>query len=407
MGGSAPSSTWSFVPVRRCSTGFQFDIEDNKMKVGEQDLIVGTGAVATGEYLRVGGTDIVVTTGAGNLSFEIDARVVKTLPESSRFDLSVTTDLGTTAETSTQLCENRARRAVGDRHHGRPDRPAGGRVRREHRRVAPPATSPSVDLRVHPAQDRRRGGNVAPAPMNGPPRAGRVRGRSGRAGDGPECRRRPWAVGSAQHAGHPAEFRAPQLAPDVEVKEFHLRWGNDYAMIANPRDLLHYQLDPGEIKELLPLMDGTRTVKEIVVERFRESGDMELSGVADLVQTLRVGNFLTEPFVDVRAAVRRSIDTANAVRTRTREFAKTLMLSWSGAQGLVEWCYRYLLRWVFIPWVGALVLLAAAGEFLAFWSSYQDGTFSLSSGSPAVESLVLLGIRFVLPSPTSWATRWC
>ncbi len=111
----------------------------------------------------------------------------------------------------------------------------------------------------------------------------------------------------------PAEIR-PQLAPDVEVKEFHLRWGNDYAMIANPRDLLHYQLEPGEL-ELLPLMDGTRTVKEIVVERFRESGDMELSGVADLVQTLRVGNFLTTPFVDVRAAVRRSIDTADRVRT--------------------------------------------------------------------------------------------
>ena len=83
----------------------QFDIEDYKMKVGEQDLVVGTGAVATGEYLRVGGTDIVVTTGGGNLSFGIDAGVVKTLPESSRFDLSVTTDLGTTAETSTQLSE--------------------------------------------------------------------------------------------------------------------------------------------------------------------------------------------------------------------------------------------------------------------------------------------------------------
>jgi CRP-like cAMP-binding protein/Zn-dependent protease len=192
----------------------------------------------------------------------------------------------------------------------------------------------------------------------------------------------------------PAEIR-PQLAPDVEVKEFHLRWGNDYAMIANPRDLLHYQLEPGEI-ELLPLMDGTRTVKEIVVERFRESGDMELSGVADLVQTLRVGNFLTAPFVDVRAAVRRSIDTANAVRTRTREFAKTLMLSWSGAHGMVEWFYRYLLRWVFIPWVGALVLLAAVGGFLAFWSSFQDGTFALSRGSPAVESLVLLGMSYFL-----------
>jgi hypothetical protein len=83
----------------------QYDIEDTKLKVGEQDLVVGTGAAATGEYLRVDGADIIVTTGAGNLSFEVDARVVKTLPESSRFDLSVTTDRGTTAETSTQLSE--------------------------------------------------------------------------------------------------------------------------------------------------------------------------------------------------------------------------------------------------------------------------------------------------------------
>ena len=26
----------------------------------------------------------------------------------------------------------------------------------------------------------------------------------------------------------------PKLADDIEVKEFHLRWGNDYAMVANP-----------------------------------------------------------------------------------------------------------------------------------------------------------------------------
>jgi hypothetical protein len=83
----------------------QFDIEDNKLKVGEHDLVVGTGAVATGEYLRVGGADVVVTTGGANLSFDVDAKVVSTLPESSRFDVRVTTDLGTTAETSTKLSE--------------------------------------------------------------------------------------------------------------------------------------------------------------------------------------------------------------------------------------------------------------------------------------------------------------
>jgi len=92
----------------------------------------------------------------------------------------------------------------------------------------------------------------------------------------------------------PAEFR-PKLGSDVEVKEFTLRWGNDYAIVANPRDLLHYRLEPGEV-EILSLMDGTRTVREIVVERFHESGDLELSGVVDLVRQLRVGNFLETRF---------------------------------------------------------------------------------------------------------------
>ena len=38
----------------------------------------------------------------------------------------------------------------------------------------------------------------------------------------------------------------PQLAPDIEIKPFHLRWGNDYTMVANPRDLTHLRLEPGE-----------------------------------------------------------------------------------------------------------------------------------------------------------------
>src|SRR5947207_10904976 len=33
----------------------------------------------------------------------------------------------------------------------------------------------------------------------------------------------------------PAEFR-PKLSGDIELKSFPLRWGNDYAMVANPRD---------------------------------------------------------------------------------------------------------------------------------------------------------------------------
>ncbi|HET7929578.1 MAG TPA: hypothetical protein VFM40_08515 [Actinomycetota bacterium] len=81
----------------------RFDIEDNKLTVGDQDLIVGTGASATSEYLRVSGADVIVTTGGANLSFEVDAKVVKTIPEGARFVLGVVDDLGESAEVTRSL----------------------------------------------------------------------------------------------------------------------------------------------------------------------------------------------------------------------------------------------------------------------------------------------------------------
>lgn len=81
----------------------RFDIEDNKLTVGDQDLIVGTGATAMSEYLRVNGADVIVTTGGANLSFEVDAHVVKTIPGDARFVLGVVDDFGGSAEVTRSL----------------------------------------------------------------------------------------------------------------------------------------------------------------------------------------------------------------------------------------------------------------------------------------------------------------
>jgi hypothetical protein len=82
-----------------------FDIEDNKLSLGDQDIAVGTGAVAEGEYLRVSGTDVVVTEGGANLSFRADAEMVKTITEDPRFRLSVTDDFGTSDQVTLGLAE--------------------------------------------------------------------------------------------------------------------------------------------------------------------------------------------------------------------------------------------------------------------------------------------------------------
>ncbi|HEX2025628.1 MAG TPA: cyclic nucleotide-binding domain-containing protein, partial [Actinomycetota bacterium] len=184
----------------------------------------------------------------------------------------------------------------------------------------------------------------------------------------------------------PATYR-PTLASDVEIKEFHLRWGGDYAMIANPRDLLHYRLEAGEL-ETVRLMDGTRTLKEIVVERFQESGELEMEGVADLVRSLQDGGFLEPPFVDTYAAVDRAMNPS-VTRAKLREFARTLSVDWSNADRVVRWLYHHGFRAFFNRWVALLGLTVGIAGFVAFLDVTASGAFSLSGRSLAIEFLIL------------------
>jgi CRP-like cAMP-binding protein/Zn-dependent protease len=190
----------------------------------------------------------------------------------------------------------------------------------------------------------------------------------------------------------PAEFR-PKLADDIEVKEFKLRWGNDYVMIANPRDLVHYRLTP-EDAALLPFMDGTRTVKEIVLDRFEESGELELSGVADLVRLLHTENFLDQHYLDVDRAVDRALHPASGVRTKARKFAKTLMIEWNGADRLVTFLYRAGIKWFFNPAAMVMCGLLAAFGLAAFVLDVSSKRFTLTGQSLALGFLILIVLDY-------------
>jgi hypothetical protein len=82
-----------------------YDIEDNKLTVAGQSVIIGTGSVGTGEYLRVSGADVILTTGGGNLSLQINADAVKTIPDGARFDMQAISDTGETAQVTRSLAE--------------------------------------------------------------------------------------------------------------------------------------------------------------------------------------------------------------------------------------------------------------------------------------------------------------
>jgi putative peptide zinc metalloprotease protein len=196
------------------------------------------------------------------------------------------------------------------------------------------------------------------------------------------------------HRLDPGRLR-PKLADDVEIKEFRLRWGNDYAMIANPRDLIHYRLEPGEL-EVVRLMDGTRTVKEIVVDRFRESGDLDLSGVAELVLQLHEGNFLDRRYLDVDQAVERALHPVSVPRAKGRQFVRTLSIDWKDAERLVRWFYHHGLKWFFRPWAQVVAVALSIAGFIAFVALFRAERFTLTEQSPAAEGLILLGLNYFL-----------
>src|SRR5207247_4540409 len=81
----------------------------------------------------------------------------------------------------------------------------------------------------------------------------------------------------------------PTRAAWVQIKVFHLPWGNDYAVAANLRDLVHFRLEVWEA-ELMGKMDGSRTVGELVVGGMEGRG-FDRDGVAPLVAAVAEDGF--------------------------------------------------------------------------------------------------------------------
>ena len=190
-----------------------------------------------------------------------------------------------------------------------------------------------------------------------------------------------------------ADFR-PRMQDGAEVKVFRLRWGNDYAMLARTDRELHYRLEVWEA-ELLPKMDGTRTVGELVIERMGAGGGLDAEPVTDLVLALRDGGFLDPAPIHTDELIADRLDPASPGRKKLKRFGKTLQIDWKGADRFVRFSYRYFFRPFFL-WPVALVAGAVAVVGLAAFVDVQlSGRFTLGKES-ASEAAILLALSFFL-----------
>ena len=94
----------------------------------------------------------------------------------------------------------------------------------------------------------------------------------------------------------------PVQAPGVVHRQLESDRAGPYYMLNNPEAGTYLKLDPKDFY-VWSLMDGTQSVKQLVVAYFSEFGSIAFSRVTDLVAQLRASSFLTDPPINVYSEV--------------------------------------------------------------------------------------------------------
>jgi CRP-like cAMP-binding protein/Zn-dependent protease len=135
---------------------------------------------------------------------------------------------------------------------------------------------------------------------------------------------------------------APRLRPDVVVRALESARHGPYYMIKSPQAGTYLKLSPRE-HDMLGLMDGTRTVKEITLADFYEHGSLAFNRVIQLVNLLHHHSFLVSPPIPTYALVRQGLRAQHGFRAgvnRVLDFVRRAEIALSGIDAAVTALYR-------------------------------------------------------------------
>lgn len=193
----------------------------------------------------------------------------------------------------------------------------------------------------------------------------------------------------------------PLLIGDIERADLTHRDGRPYTMIKNPRGDrgagTYLRLEADDVA-LLELMDGTRTVAEILLAHLERRGVLAVDRLARLTAALAANGFFGEerPRIYERLARRRAMrDPLVRASLWLRRLITWDIARWRNADIAVERVYRWGGRLAFTP-VGAAVtgLICAAG-IVAWISEVRAGRHALVTvdGSFVLGILALIGLQ--------------
>jgi putative peptide zinc metalloprotease protein len=197
-----------------------------------------------------------------------------------------------------------------------------------------------------------------------------------------------------------ASFVPAPLA-DVERVDLRRRDGTPYTMLKNPHGdggagrYLH--LDKPDV-ELYELMDGQRSIQEILVSNLERSGTFALDRLARLTAALRANGFFSEepPLLYEKLFARRAMrDPIARASIWLRRLVMWDVARWSNANGVVDRVYR-MGGWLAFSRAGGALIVAFGLYGLWLWfQEVKDPMLQLATinGSYVAGILVLLVLQ--------------
>jgi CRP-like cAMP-binding protein/Zn-dependent protease len=164
----------------------------------------------------------------------------------------------------------------------------------------------------------------------------------------------------------------PAPVADIERAELRRRDGSPYTMLKNPHGDngagRYLRLDPADV-QLLELMDGQRTIQDILVAHLERAGVFAIDRLARLTASLRVNGFFGEeppPLYEKLFARRAMRDPIVRSSLFLRRLVTWDIARWSNADGFVDRVYR-LGGWLAFTRIGATLLVGFGLYGLWLW----------------------------------------
>ena len=167
----------------------------------------------------------------------------------------------------------------------------------------------------------------------------------------------------------------PEAVPGVVARKLTGREG-EYVVLKNPGPKTYYRLGDRD-HFLWQRMDGTQTVKDLVVAYFLQYGSFAFARVATLVGELKANLFLTEQPVNIYQQVGHQLQSRRPAHRLGRIWQAFLQRQFaiSGLDRLVGWLYRWG-GWLLFTWpLLALYLVLSTLGLYCFAKALNTGSF--------------------------------